>query len=283
MSNIQTITMDNAQALLVEESYKRPVVIDFWADWCAPCKALMPVLESLAQAANGGFLLAKVNADTENHIAAQFGVRSLPTVVIMKDGQPVDGFVGAKTPSEVQAFLDQHLPKAWEAAVGRAQGFLADNNPQEALPLFLEALQQSKQLPSILLAVVDCYLQMNRFDEAEKYLAQVKMVDQDARYEQLKGALALKREAAKTPQLQALEAAFAATPDDLSVRFQLAMQLSQDAAPRQALEHLYEVIKRERNFNEGEALQAYKAIIANLGKGDSLAIEFQRRLFTLLY
>ena len=93
--HIVNIDETNAAALLIEESYQRPVVVDFWADWCEPCKVLMPMLERIADEYNGAFLLAKVNADEQQMISQQFGVRSLPTVMVIKDGQPVDGVAGA--------------------------------------------------------------------------------------------------------------------------------------------------------------------------------------------
>lgn len=283
MSHVVDITMENAQAQLIDESFKRPVIIDFWADWCAPCKTLMPILESLAAEYDGAFLLAKVNADTQNHIAAQFGVRSLPTVVVMKDGQPIDGFAGAKAPSEVSAFLEQHLPKVWEASLTRARGHMADQNFVEAIPLLQEAYDQSKGLAEIMLDMAECYLQMNRLDEAEDALTKIKLHDQTEHFLALQMAIQDKRQSAKSPELQALEQAFANNPTDIDIRFSLALQLHQEAEPRKALEHLYEMVRADRQAKEGEVLQFYKTLLAGLGKGDRLAIEYQRRLFTLLY
>ncbi len=108
--NIVDINLENAKQLLVDESFTRPVLIDFWADWCAPCKSLMPILEKLANEYAGAFLLAKVNADEMGMISSQFGVRSLPTVILMKDGQPIDGFAGALPEKEVRELLEKYLP-----------------------------------------------------------------------------------------------------------------------------------------------------------------------------
>lgn len=283
VETIVDITLENAQGYLIDESFRRPVVIDFWADWSGPCKNLMPILEKLANEYAGAFLLAKVNADALNIIASQFGVRSLPTVMVMRNGQPVDGFTGAVPEVQVRELLAKYLPKPWEAPLQQAQEFMAQSQFAEALPLLRDAYEQSKQLPAIALQIAQCHVAMNRIDNAEAVLATIKMADQDSLYEQLMAQIALKKQAAKTPALSALEAAHAAAPTDLQVRLQLALQYHQEAEHRSALEHLLAILRQDRNFAEGEARQSFNAIIASLGKGDPLAIEFQRKLFTLLY
>ena len=279
------ITLENAQQYLIEESFQRPVVIDFWADWCAPCKNLMPILEQLANEYAGAFLLAKVNADDPQTqmISAQFGVRSLPTVMIMKDGQPVDGFAGALPEVQVREVLAKYLPKPWEAPLAQANAFIAENNFTDALPLLRKAYEVSGELPSINLLIAQCYLELNRIDNAEVILSTIKMADQDALYEQLQSRIELMKQAAKTPELVALEAAHLQTPDDLQIRYELALQYHQEAQHRQALDHLLYVLRKDRNFAEGEARKTFNGILTALGKGDPLAIEFQRKLFTLLY
>lgn len=277
------ITLDNAQQYLIDESFKRPIVVDFWADWCGPCKNLMPILEKLATEYAGAFLLAKVNADDLQMISSQFGVRNLPTVMIIKDGQPVDGFTGALPEVQVREMLAKHLPKPWEAPFQQAQDLIAQAQYAEALPLLRDAYEQSNQAAAIGLFIAQCHLELNRIDNAEAILATIKMVDQNGFYEQLMAQVTLKKQAAKTPELSALENAHAAAPEDLQVRLQLALQYHQEAEHRMALEHLLAILRKERNFADGEARQSFNAIIASLGKADPLAIEFQRKLFTLLY
>lgn len=280
---IVDITLDNAQQYLIDESFKRPVMIDFWADWCGPCKNLMPILEKLANEYTGAFLLAKVNADDQQMISSQFGVRSLPTVMIMKDGQPIDGFTGALPEVQVREVLAKYLPKPWEAPLQQAKELIALTQYAEALPLLREAYEQSNNMAAIGLFIAQCHVELNRIDNAEAILSTIKMVDQDSFYEQLIAQVALKKQAAKTPELSALEAAYAEKPEDLQVRLQLALQYHQEAEHRLALEHLLDILRKDRHFAEGEARQSFSAIIASLGKADPLAIEFQRKLFTLLY
>lgn len=277
------ISLENAQQYLIDESFTRPVVIDFWAEWCGPCKNLMPILEKLATEYAGAFLLAKVNADDQQMISSQFGVRSLPTVMVMKDGQPIDGFAGALPEVQVRELLSKHLPKPWETTLQQARELISQSQYLEALPLLRQAYEQSNQLAAVALLIAQCHLESNRIDNAEVVLAGIKMVDQDQFYQQLMAQLSLKKQAAKTPELEALEEAYARAPEDMQLRLQLALQYHQEAEHRLALEHLLEILRKDRNFAEGEARQSFNAIIASLGKADPLAIEFQRKLFTLLY
>ena len=277
------VTMDNARDLLIEESFQRPVVVDFWADWCAPCKTLMPLLEKLAAEYSGQFMLAKVNCDEQQQIAAQFGVRSLPTVMIMRDGQPVDGFVGAQTESAVRQLLEKHLPKPWDVLLQQAQQMQVAGDVAGALPLLRQACEMSRQRPDIAIALAAALVQLNRLDEAQTALDAIKLAHRDKAWQQVAAQIELKREAAKTPEVRALEIALAADPDNLETAYQLALQHSQNQSYRDALELLINVLRRQRDFRDGAAKRSLLDIITVLGKGDPLAAEYQRKLFSLLY
>jgi putative thioredoxin len=277
------ITLENAKQYLIDESFVRPVLIDFWADWCAPCKNLMPILEKLAAEYDGAFLLAKVNSDELQVISSQFGVRSLPTVMLMKDGQPVDGFTGALPEVQVRTLLEKYLPKVWMKLVDEANVLMAAGDPTSALPLLRQAYEESKQAALIACLLAQCYLALERVDNAEALLATIKMVDQDAHYEQLSALVELKKQAAKTPELVSLEAAFLQEPNNLAIAFQLAVQYNAEKNYRAALDMLHGILKQDRNFENGLVKKTYTDILVALGRGDTLAIEYQRKLFTLLY
>lgn len=281
--HIVDIDQSNAQQLLIEESFDRPVLVDFWADWCGPCKSLMPILEKLAREYAGQFLLARINADEQQMIAGQFGVRSLPTVMLMKDGQPIDGFMGAQPETAVRELLEKHLPKPWDLMLEQAKALLAAGDFNEALPILRQAHQQSSERADIGLALAQVYLELNRTAEAESIIAKIPMVDQDAAYEQVKAQLELKQQAAKSPELEALEKKHRENPDDLDAAYQLAVQYSQDGHHREALELLYSILQKNLNFGDGAAKKAMMDMIASLGKGDPLAVEYQRKVYTLLY
>jgi putative thioredoxin len=280
---IVNIDESNAAQLLIEESHNRPVVVDFWADWCEPCKVLMPMLEKIAAEYQGAFLLAKVNADEQQMIAQQFGVKSLPTVMVIQNGQPVDGFAGAQPETEVRTMLEKYLPKPWDGLLLQAQEFMEQGDFQAALPPLRQAWEESGQRYDITVAYVHALIESMRLDEAEQVLSGIRLADQDAAYEQLQAQLGIKREAAKSPEIEALEAQLAQNPDDLDVRHQLAIQYTNAQQFKDAMEHLVQILQKDLDHANGATKKALLDTVASLGKGDPLAVEYQRKLYSLLY
>lgn len=281
--NVVDIDQNNAQQYLIDESFNRLVVVDFWADWCAPCKQLMPLLEKLADEYAGAFLLAKINADEQQGISQQLGVRSLPTLMVFKDGQPVDGFAGAQPETAVREMLQKHLPSPWDAKIAEATELLDQGDTAGALALLRAAWEESDKVLDITLAYAGALFEANRLDEAEEVLSEVRLVDRDALHEQLMAQIELKREAGKSPEIEALEAELAGDESDHAVRVKLAVQLTTGAHYRDALEHLLVVLRADRDWNNGEAKRLYLDTITSIGKGDPLAAEYQRKLFSILY
>jgi putative thioredoxin len=280
---IVNIDESNAAALLIEESHKRPVVVDFWADWCEPCKVLMPLLESIAAEYQGAFLLAKVNADEQQGIAQQFGVRSLPTVMVIQEGQPVDGFAGAQTEPFIREMLEKYLPKPWDGLLQMGLEAMAAGDLQQAITPLRQAWEDSNKRHDIAMAYAQCLIESLRLDEAEALLDDVRMADQDAAYEQLRAQLEIKREAAKSPEIEALETQLEAHPDDLDVRHQLGVQYTDSGQFREGMEHFITILRRELDHGDGATKRLLLDTIAALGKGDPLAVEYQRKLYSLLY
>ncbi len=280
---IVNIDETNAAAILIEESHKRPVVVDFWADWCQPCKTLMPMLEKIANEYQGAFVLAKVNADEMGMIAQQFGVRSLPTVFVMQGGQPVDGFSGAQPETAVREMLSKYLPKPWDRLVEQAQACMVEGDFASALAPLRQALEESGEQVEISFLYIRALLESLRLEEAEKLLDGIRMADQDANYEQLRALLDIKRQAAKSPELEALEQQLEADPGNLDIRSQLAVQYTDAGMFREALENLVTILQKDLNHADGATKKALLDTIASLGKGDPLAAEYQRKLYSLLY
>jgi putative thioredoxin len=283
IETIVNITLENAKQYLIDESFIRPVVIDFWADWCAPCKVLLPILEKIAKEYAGAFLLAKVNADELNMLASQFGVRSLPTIMIMKDGQPIDGFASALPEVQVREVLEKYLPKVWDKLLAEAKACVDNSDHAGALPLLRRAYEESKHLSAVAYLLAESNIALSRFDTAETILSMIKMVNRDENYARLIAEIELKKQAAKTPELVALEAAHLADPTNLHISFDLAVQYHHEKSYRPSLELLIDILRKDRNFADGKVRKALTDSLVFLGKGDPLAIEFQRKLFTLLY
>ncbi|MDF2177787.1 thioredoxin [Aliiglaciecola sp. CAU 1673] len=281
VNNIVNMNLDNFQQLVLETSKEKLLVVDFWADWCEPCKTLMPILEKLAKENEQHLVLVKVDCDAEQQIAMQFGVRSLPTVILVKDGQPVDGFAGVKQESEIRAMLEQHLPSPADELLSEAQQLLAAGEAEQAFTLAKHAHDLDKERADIKFVMIEAYLDLGQFEPAKTLLSTIGMVDQDATYQSLKGRIELAEQAADTPEIQALQQALQAQPDSLDVKVQLAVQLQQAGRAEEALALLLEVLQKDLNF--GEAKKFMLDTINALPKGDPLASQYRRKVYSLLY
>jgi putative thioredoxin len=244
---------------------------------------LMPVLEKLATEYNGAFLLAKVNADEQQMISQQFGVRSLPTVMIMQNGQPVDGFMGAQPENAVREVLQKYLPAPWDGLLQQAGEAMERGDFAAALTPLRQAWDESGKAHDVTIAYAHALIEAMRLDEAEKVLGEVRLADQDAAWEQLMAQLELKREAAKSPEIEALEQELEANPDDDDARVKLAVQYTEAGQFKDGLENLLTVLKRDIDHGGGTTKRLMLDTIATVGKGDPLAAEYQRKLFSLLY
>jgi putative thioredoxin len=280
---IVNIDETNAAQLLIDESHQRPVVVDFWADWCEPCKVLMPLLEKIANEYQGAFLLAKVNADEQQAIVQQFGVRSLPTVMVIQNGQPVDGFAGAQPEAQVRQMLEKYLPKPWDGLLQMAQEAMAAGDFPAALGPLRQAWEDSNHLHEITITYAHALIESLRLDEAQAVLDTIRLADQDAAYEQLCAQLAIKREAARSPEIEALEQQLADDPGNLDLRHQLAVQYTNSGQFREAMEQLIGILQLDLNHADGATKKLLLDTIVSLGKGDPLAAEYQRKLYSLLY
>jgi putative thioredoxin len=283
-NTIVDITADNFQHIMVEQSQQQLVVLDFWAEWSEPSRALSPILEKLALEYAGQFLLGKVNTDEQPALVTQFGVRSLPAVVFVKNGQPVDGFMGAESESVLRERLLTHLPAPWQVDVEQAQALLQAGRFEEALTLAYGAYSLSDEDFNIGLLMADCYLQLKRIKEAQAVLVQATLEQRlNPYWVALEARLDLMLQAADSPEIVALQQALAADTDNLELKYSLALQYSQHERVEDALQAVLEVLQKDRQFHDGGARKTMLDLLQSLGKGDPLAAQYQRKLFTLLY
>lgn len=280
-SNIVHMTPENFQQIVLEESKNRLVMVDFWADWCEPCKTLMPILEKIAGEYPDDLLLAKVDCEEQQQISMQFGVRNLPTVILVKDGQPVDGFAGAQPEGEIRTLLEKHLPSVEDGLLASAGQFIAEGNYEEAFPLLKQVYDADPERLEVKFALIDAYLELGRLAQARELLETVLMADQDSTYQTLMGKLELAEKASQSPEILALEDAAEINPEDLQIKVDLAVQYQQNNRQEEALAMLFKVVQRDLNF--GGAKKLLLDTINALPEGDSLAGTYRRKLYSLLY
>jgi putative thioredoxin len=277
------VSIQDFEAKVLIPAETVPVVVDFWAPWCEPCKVLKPMLEKLAEEYKGRFILAKVNSDENPELAQHFGVRSIPSVKVLYQGQLVDEFNGAIPESQIRAFLDRiALPEGPEQISLREQAaaLVAEGKLEEALAVLVQASQANPQDQAIQLDAVDVLMQLGRNDEAKQLLAG-EYANEPDRANALRARLALADGAADTAPL---EARLEANPDDHATRLELSKAYAAQNRFREALEAALEVVRRDRFFEEGAGRKAILALFEALSgeQYDDLVREFRRKMSATL-
>ncbi|MBO9678925.1 MAG: thioredoxin [Acidovorax sp.] len=264
------VTVENFEAEVINASMEVPVLVDFWAPWCGPCKTLGPILEKLEVAYEGRFKLVKIDSDQEQQIAGMFGIRSIPTCVLLIGGQPVDGFMGALPEGQVRAFLDKHLPSAEEALAeedeAQAQEALADGDTEGALEKLQHAVATDPANDDARFDYVKLLLQLGREDDAKVAFAPV--IAKAAGSRRL-GALKVWLDAidfvASGAQgegaLAAFDAKIAAGKRDFDARFGRARWLIAAQRWTEAMDELLEILMRDKAWNEEAARKTYVAVL----------------------
>jgi putative thioredoxin len=272
------VSLETFDSAVITPSQEIPVVVDFWAPWCEPCKTLKPMLEKLAEEYAGRFLLAMVNADENPEIAQHFGVRSIPTVKVLFQGQLVDEFTGALPETQLRAFLDRFaLPPVGGNLREEATALLAEGKLEEALAKLVEASKAKPEDQAIQLDAVDVMMQLGRNDEAQQLLSGEYTQEPD-RANALRTRLALAAGAADTEEI---EARLTANPADHAARIELSNAYAAQGKFREAMEAALEVAIRDRSFGEGLGRTTLLKLFEALGGSDQyddLIREFRRKL-----
>jgi len=279
-ANIKPVSIENVRELL-EQSFAQPVLFYFYSERSPACLNLGPVLQRIAQSYPDALTLAVVDCDQEQQLAAHFGVRSVPTVLFIKEGQPVDGFAGEEPEQAILQRLSAFLPKPEDMLLQQAMPLLEQQNWTEAYPLLKQANELAVERVDIRLQLALVQVELGQLEAAEKALSTVLMADQDALYHSVKARLELAQQAADSPEVKALEQALATDPDNKELQQQLAVQYHQVQRSAEALALLFEILKQDLNF--GEAKKLYLDMLATLPKGEPLASSYRRKLYSLLY
>lgn len=275
------MTMENFQKIVLEDSKEKLVLVTFWAQQMPESVELKDKLIAKTAGQTDHVLMATVDCQAEQQIPAQFGIQGLPTAVLVKDGQPIDGISGPQTDESINEFLDKHLPKEQDTLLANAKTLLSQGEVNQAFPLINQAYQLDSERADIKFVLVDVYLQTGKITEAEALLATIKMVDQDGEYAALMSKLELAQQAADSPEIQALEQALAAEPENVELQQKLAAQYSQVNRQEEALALLFRLVQRDSSDSESKELLL--DVMKSLPDGDALATKYRRKLYTLMY
>lgn len=277
------VTESNFLQEVIEASHRFPVFVDFWAPWCGPCRSLGPILEKLAAEYQGRFRLAKVNSDENQALAAQFGVRGIPNVKAVVDGQIVNEFTGALPESAVREFIDALLPSPAEPLRQEARAARARGEGDATRKLLLQAIHLDPRHEPARLDLIDVLLDAGDLAEAQRLLDETAEAGKDRdRIDSLAARLALAGDAAGGADEETLRARIAADAGDLAVRLELARMLAAKQDFRGALEELLEIVRRDRSFDDDIGRKTMLQIFSLLGADSDLMREFRGKLSSLL-
>lgn len=281
--HIADITEQTFESLVLAKSREIPVLVDFWASWCGPCKQLMPVLAKLTDEFNGQFFLAKINSDTEQPLAARYGVKSLPTVKLFKNGQVVEEFMGVQPEKTIRALLDRHIPRESDTLVYSAMLAARSNKPDEALVILQQAVKTDPGNDRAKLELARLYIYFGRADDAETTLAALSFEANESTDAVSLGAqLEFARIVAGARPPEALLTAVAANAKDSVARYELAAHLVLRQQHEAALDQLLEIVRTDRKFRDDAGRKAMVSIFNLLGGTGDIVNHYRRKLSLVL-
>jgi putative thioredoxin len=276
---------------VIEESRRQPVLIDFWAPWCGPCRQLTPVLEKVVRNAKGKVKLVKMNIDEHPAIPGQMGIQSIPAVIAFVNGQPADGFMGAIPESQVNAFIEK-LTKGMAAPgepniaeiLQEAEAVLAEGDAAAAAQIYAEVLSLDATNIAALAGLAKCYVTTGAVDQAKQTLAMVPEAKRnDAAVKAVQAAIDLAEQASSLGPVAELEQKVAANPLDHQARFDLATALNAMGKRSEATAQLLEIVKRDRKWNDDGARKQLIQFFEAWGGADEATVEGRKRLSTILF
>jgi putative thioredoxin len=285
---IKDTTTQGFRQDVLAESMKQPILVDFWAPWCGPCKQLGPLIEKVVKAAGGKVKLVKMNIDEHPQIAGQLGVKSIPAVFAFDRGQPVDGFVGNLAESQVKSFIERLAggigPSPIEEMLAAAEVALAEGDTTQAAEMFTGVLAEEDTNAKALGGLIKVYVQMDMLEQARQMLAAVKPgMESDPAITSAKAAVETAEAAASVGDTQGLLTKLEADPNDHHARLELAIALNGKGEREEATDHLITIIHKERKWNDDAARKQLVQFFEAWGTGDDATVDARRKLSAVLF
>ncbi|WP_354625720.1 tetratricopeptide repeat protein [Psychromonas sp. MME2] len=281
-STSHDVTISTFPQIIIEGSKQQPVLVVFWSPQSPVCNTLLPLLEKLHNEGNQTFTLAKINCDIEQQIVNHFGVQSVPSVFIFKDGQGIDGFAGEQSEAFIRTFISKHTPDPALALLNQGQTLFAQGHLDEAKKVLLEASKIAAEQSDIKLALAQVYLALGEHESSKHILQDIPLNEQNMIYNSLVSQLQLAMQSTQTPEIVALEAQLQSSPDDMALLYQLAGHYQQVKRNSEALPLLYKILLTDLGYENGEAKQMILTILAKLDDA-ALVGEYRRKVYSLLY
>lgn len=282
VSHVFDVDQQSFEADVLQASLTTPVLVDFWATWCEPCKTLGPMLEKLAAEYNGAFRLGKVDVDTQQELAGMFGIRSIPTVVLVKDGQVLDGFAGVLPEGQLREFLSRHV-QPLEAPAEPAEEEAVQETPEQAINRLQQAIATGPDQPELKLDLALALMHAGQIAAAEAALAALPAnLATDARAVRLRSELDLAHALKDAPALAELQQRVQADDSDWAARDQLGVRLLLEGDADAGLEQFLVILQKARDWNDGQAKKRLLAAFATLDDAE-LVGRYRRRMASLLF
>ncbi len=282
------VTTENFMKEVLEESRTRPVLVDFWAPWCGPCKTLGPVLEKVVASTKGQVRMVKMNIDEQPAIAGQLGIKSIPTVYAFVNGQPVDGFMGALPEGQIKSFVERLIGDGGEGdmaeVLASGEAALAEGDLAGAAEVFAAVLEVEPDNLTAISGLVRTQIKAGAFEEARAILGSVPADKQaDSAITAARAALELAEQAESLGDVAPLAAKVDLNPEDHQARYELAIALNAHGRREDALNHLLDIVKRDRSWNEDAARKQIIQFFEAWGSADPLTQSGRRKLSAMLF
>lgn len=284
LANVVEVSESSFAEQVIAASERVPVLVDFWADWCAPCKVLLPVLLNMAKEYGDKLLLAKVDTDVERELATAHGIRSLPTLRLYRHGQVVEELLGAQPEATLRSLIDAYIERESDRLLAEALTLEQAGQRTRALELMTQAHGEDPDNPRLPLEYARLCLEDGQADRAEQILQQLpRELREQPQVLALQALVELTRSISGAPAIEELEAALKTDPKLKQTRFQLAARQTLAADYDQALENFLELLKQDRNYGEGAAKRGLLAVFGVLGDEDERVTRYRRQMFALLH